>query len=113
MARETKRAAKLEFKNKEMSCWLQELEAMLATSPTAAIPTPAPTAPPARWSTRIAGAEFANSAVDALDDSSSDSHSSNPNVQIILPDDTKKLPTKPIPRVPSKTRLPTPRMCRR
>ncbi len=44
-----------------MSLWLQEVEAMLASSLTTTIPSTTTSAPPARWSIRIAGAEFAYS----------------------------------------------------
>jgi hypothetical protein len=59
---EKKRAAQLEFENRDMTRWLQELEAMLASNLTTAIPPTTTPAPPARWSIRNAGAESANSA---------------------------------------------------
>jgi hypothetical protein len=63
---EKKQAAQLEFENRDMIHQLQELEAMLASSLTNTIPSATTPAPPARWSTRIAGAESANSAGEGL-----------------------------------------------
>jgi hypothetical protein len=59
---EKKRAAQLEYKNKDMSHQIQELEAMLASSLTTTIPPTTTPAPPAHRSIRIAGAESAYSA---------------------------------------------------
>ncbi len=106
LAMETKWAAQLEFKNKEMARHLQELKAMLATGNTATIPTLAPPASSTHRTTRIAGAEFAKSAVETLKSSTSDGNSSESDVQIILPHAAQKIPAKPVLRVPSKTRLP-------
>jgi hypothetical protein len=109
LAMEKKWAAQLEYKNRDMASCLQELEAMVASGNTRTIPPKVPPAPPARHSIQIAGAEFAHSAVGNLDDSFSDENSSDPYIQIIIPHCAKKLPAQPVPRVPSKTSLPTPK----
>jgi hypothetical protein len=109
LAMEKKKAAQLEFENRDMARRLQELEAMFATGNTGTVPPKVPPAPPARCSIQIAGAEFAHSAVSNLDNSSSDKNSSDPDIQIILPHAAKKLPAQPVPCVPSKTSLPTPK----
>jgi hypothetical protein len=106
LAMEKKRAAQLEFKNKDMAHRLQELELLFATNNTGSIPPKGPPAPPARRSIHIAATGPSHSSIDSSDNSSS---ASDPNVQVIIPHIEKKKLSQPTHRVPSKKRLHVPK----